>query len=169
MLATRQNGHIKTLQAQQAGDGSADGSGSENHVAHSPSLPCDGGRLPLRYVPLVPTPAELLDLSGRTIVVAGAGGGGIGTAVSGLLAAAGALVVGVDNRAEALDDFTAATNGVDGRPHPAVVGDMRDPATSNARSLLPGDELFGLVHVAGGMLSTPWIASPISDPLIFDD
>jgi 3-oxoacyl-[acyl-carrier protein] reductase len=69
-----------------------------------------------------------LDLSGRSIVVAGAGGGGIGTAVSGMLAAAGALVVGVDNRPEALDDFIAVTSKVDGREHPALVADLRQPA-----------------------------------------
>jgi NAD(P)-dependent dehydrogenase (short-subunit alcohol dehydrogenase family) len=117
----------------------------------------------------VPTPAELLDLSGRTIVVAGAGGGGIGTAVSGLLAAAGALVVGVDIRTEALDDFTAATTGVDGRPHPAVVGDMRDPADVERAIAAAGDGLYGLVHVAGGMLSSPWDRLTDLKPSDFDD
>jgi NAD(P)-dependent dehydrogenase (short-subunit alcohol dehydrogenase family) len=95
-------------------------------------------------------------MSGRTVVVAGAGGGGIGTAISGLLAAAGALVVGVDNQPDALDDFTAATTGVDSRPHPAIVGDMRKPEDVDRAVEAAGDAFHGLVHVAGGMLSTPW-------------
>ncbi len=117
----------------------------------------------------MPSPAALLDLSGRTVVVAGAGGGGIGTAVSGMLAAAGALVVGVDNRPEALDDFTAATTGVDHRPHPAVVADLRQPQDVERAVAAAGDELYGLVHVAGGMWSAQWAPLVDLDPAVFDD
>jgi 3-oxoacyl-[acyl-carrier protein] reductase len=108
-------------------------------------------------------------MSGRTIVVAGAGGGGIGTAISGMLAAAGALVVGVDNRAEALDDFSAATTGVDSRPHPAVVADLRSPQDVERAVAAAGDELFGLVHVAGGMSSAQWEPLVDLDLAVFDD
>jgi NAD(P)-dependent dehydrogenase (short-subunit alcohol dehydrogenase family) len=111
----------------------------------------------------------LLDLSGRTVVVAGAGGGGIGTSVSGMLAAAGALVVGVDNRPEALDDFSAVTTGVDNRAHSAVVADLRDPQDVERAVAAAGDELYGLVHVAGGMLSSPWERLVDLKPSDFDD
>ena len=108
-------------------------------------------------------------MSGRTVVVAGAGGGGIGTAVSGMLAAAGALVVGVDNRSEALDEFSAATTGVDNRPHPAVVADLRNAQDVERAVAAAGDELYGLVHVAGGMLSAPWDRLTDMDPAVFDE
>jgi NAD(P)-dependent dehydrogenase (short-subunit alcohol dehydrogenase family) len=111
----------------------------------------------------------LLDMSGRTIVVAGAGGGGIGTAISGMLAAAGASVVGVDISAGALDEFSAATTGVDSRPHPAVVGDMRNSQDVERAIAAAGEEFCGLVHVAGGMLSAPWDPLTELDPSVFDE
>ena len=46
---------------------------------------------------------ELPRLEGRKIVVSGAGGGGIGTAITRLLARAGATVIAVDAAAERLD------------------------------------------------------------------
>jgi 3-oxoacyl-[acyl-carrier protein] reductase len=122
-----------------------------------------------RYVPIVASHADHLDLSGRSIVVAGAGGGGIGTAVSGMLAAAGAMVVGVDNRAEALADFTAVTSAIDGREHPAVVADLRQPAEVERVIAAAGDSLFGLVHVAGGMGPQQWSGLMELDPAVFDE
>jgi 3-oxoacyl-[acyl-carrier protein] reductase len=111
-----------------------------------------------------------LDLTGRTVVVAGAGGGGIGTAVSGLLARAGASVVGVDNRAEALDDFRSAV-GAGG--HLALVADLRDrDAVEQAieqAAAVTGAPLHGLVHVAGGMGSAQWDDLMDMDPVVFDD
>lgn len=112
---------------------------------------------------------DLLDLSGRTVIVAGAGGGGIGTAVSGFLAGAGALVIGVDNRAEALADFSAATEAASGRTHPAVVADLREPEEVERLVIDAGDSLYGLVHVAGGMWPPQWAALMDMDPAVFDD
>lgn len=103
------------------------------------------------------------------MVVAGAGGGGIGTAISRLLAGAGALVVGVDNRPEALEEFTAATKDAAGRRHPAVVADLRDPAEIERVVSEAGDELYGLVHVAGGMWPQQWSGLIDMDPAVFDD
>ncbi len=97
--------------------------------------------------------------------MAGAGGGGIGTSISGLLAAAGATVVGVDNRAEALADFTAAA----GDAHPSVVADLRDPADVERAVAAAGDSLFGLVHVAGGMWPAQWSGLMDLEPAVFDD
>ena len=108
-----------------------------------------------------------LNLTGRTVIVAGAGGGGIGTAVSGMLAAAGATVIGVDNRVEALEDFTAATSGSEG--HQAVVADLRQTAEVERLVTDAGDSLYGLVHVAGGMWPPQWAGLMDMDPDVFDD
>jgi 3-oxoacyl-[acyl-carrier protein] reductase len=121
-----------------------------------------------RYVPVVPGHVDRLDLTGRSIVVAGAGGGGIGTAVSGMLASAGALVVGVDNRTEALEDFRAATSAVDGREHPALVADLRNPTEVERVVATAGDTFHGLVHVAGGMAPQQWSGLMDMDPEVFD-
>ncbi len=101
--------------------------------------------------------------------MAGAGGGGIGTAISGMLAAAGALVVGVDNRREALDAFSAVTSAADGREHPAVVADLRDPPDVAQAIAAAGDQLHGLVHVAGGMWPPQWSGVMDMDVAIFDE
>ena len=110
----------------------------------------------------------VLDLTGRSVVVAGAGGGGIGTAVSGMLATAGARVIGVDNRAEALDDFSSATSA-SGGDHPALVADLRRPADVERVVAEAGDSLYGLVHVAGGMWPPQWSGLMDMDPAVFDD
>lgn len=102
------------------------------------------------------------------MVVAGAGGGGIGTAVSRTLASAGALVVGVDNRAEALEEFTAATSQADGRTHPAVIADLREPAEVERAIRAAGDQFYGLVHIAGGMGPAQWSGLMDMDPAVFD-
>ena len=98
-----------------------------------------------------------LDLDGRVVVVAGAGGGGIGTAVCRCLAEAGAVIVALDIRREALDAVEAAVAGTPGRCR-CVVADVRDPvqvedAVAGADALGP---LHGLVHVAGGIRGEHW-------------
>lgn len=85
-----------------------------------------------------------------------------------MLAAAGALVIGVDNRVEALTDFTAVTSEVDGREHPALVADLREPADVERVVAAAGDELYGLVHVAGGMGPPQWSGLMDMDPEVFD-
>jgi len=103
-----------------------------------------------------------LDLDGRAVLVVGAGGGGIGTAVAGLVARAGAHVTGLDVRPEALDAFDAAVSGTPGT-HRRVVGDARseaDVAAAVAAAAGTGP-LHGLVHVAGGMGRDQW--APLVD------
>ena len=58
---------------------------------------------------------DLIDLSGRIVVVSGAGGGGIGTAVTALTARAGATVIAVSRRQDNLDEHVAplAEQGLD--------------------------------------------------------
>lgn len=99
--------------------------------------------------------SELLGLRGRRVVVAGAGGGGIGTAVCTMLEAAGAQVVGLDNNAERLAQTTEAMAAPE--RHVFTLCDVRDPAQV-ADALASGSSalgaLDGLAHVAGGIQST---------------
>jgi 3-oxoacyl-[acyl-carrier protein] reductase len=114
--------------------------------------------------------ADLLGLDGRVVVVAGAGGDGIGTGVCRLLAQAGASVVGLDNRPAALDAFRAATAGTAGA-HLAIEADVRDPSDTSAaveRAMQQGP-LHGLVHVAGGMRPAQWAPLLETDPAVWDE
>jgi NAD(P)-dependent dehydrogenase (short-subunit alcohol dehydrogenase family) len=109
------------------------------------------------------------DLSGRVVVVIGAGGGGIGTAIAGAIAHAGAAVVGVDVRPTALEPLEAALAGTPG-PHRSVVGDGRRPddveaALGTASELGP---LHGLVQVAGGQWPDQWSPLTALDPATWD-
>jgi 3-oxoacyl-[acyl-carrier protein] reductase len=101
---------------------------------------------------------ERLDLGGRVVVVAGAGGGGIGTAVCSTLADAGAVIAAVDNDPERL----GITEEAVGDRCAPIIADVREPgdvarAVTEAVALGP---LAGLVHVAGGLLGQ-W--APIVD------
>ena len=108
-------------------------------------------------------------LEGRSIIVMGAGGGGIGTAISRHLGAAGASIVAADIDAEKLalctDQLAAA--GID---HIGVLADGRDRAqvasvVDRACELAP---LRGSVQVAGGMWPPQWAPFASDDPA-FDD
>jgi len=108
-------------------------------------------------------------LEGRSIVVVGAGGGGIGTAISRHLGAAGATIVAVDIDAEKLamctDQLAAA-----GIAFEAMVADGRDrgqvqTVVDRAHELAP---LRGSVQVAGGMWPPQWAPFASDDPA-FDD
>jgi 3-oxoacyl-[acyl-carrier protein] reductase len=113
---------------------------------------------------------DRLGLAGRVVVVAGAGGGGIGTATCRLLAEAGVRVAGVDVRREALEQLEAALDGTAG-PHLHLVADVRRPdevagAVDAAAELGP---LHGLVHVAGGLWPHQWDSLLRLEPEVFDD
>ena len=88
------------------------------------------------------------DLDGRRIVVAGAGGGGIGTGICAGLTAAGASVVGLDVTDEGL---------AQAEPQCAVVRrcDVTDEAALDA-ALDEVGPVDGLVHVVGGMRGDVW-------------
>lgn len=102
-------------------------------------------------------------LAGRGIVVVGAGGGGIGTAIARLVASEGAFVTAVDRDEAALDQAMAAIESVGGRARRCVV----DAATAEgARELVEqagraGPQLHGLVNVVGGMQPSHW--APLLD------
>jgi NAD(P)-dependent dehydrogenase (short-subunit alcohol dehydrogenase family) len=115
---------------------------------------------PIAVPPRPATPADglpTLDLRGRVIVVVGAGGGGIGTAISTAVARAGGRVVAVDVRPEALEAAEAAWAGTPG-PHRAVVADARSDVEVETMFTAAAElgPLHGLVHVAGGMFPTQW-------------
>jgi 3-oxoacyl-[acyl-carrier protein] reductase len=112
---------------------------------------------------------EHLGLSGRTVVVAGAGGGGIGTAVCRVLVEAGAVVAAIDNDADRLAVSERAMDEAGGR-YRSVVADVRSSddvaaAVTEAATLGP---LHGLVHVVGGLFPDQWAALLETAPSTFD-
>jgi 3-oxoacyl-[acyl-carrier protein] reductase len=100
-----------------------------------------------------------ISLAGRTIVVAGAGGGGIGTAAARTLQAGGARVVGLD-----IDPERLARADVD----VARVADVRDPSSVEA-ALHDVGFVDGLVYVAGGLRVDQWAPTERLALETFDD
>ena len=98
-----------------------------------------------------------LDLGDRTVVVAGAGGDGIGTGVSALLVRSGATVLGLDVDRDALA-LTERALVDDAARFVPVVADVTDPqAVADALDRLDGlPPLLGQVHVVGGMPFADW-------------
>jgi NAD(P)-dependent dehydrogenase (short-subunit alcohol dehydrogenase family) len=98
-----------------------------------------------------------LGVADRTVVVAGAGGDGIGTGVSALLVGSGATVLGLDVDRDALALTERAVAGDAARFVP-VVADVTDAAAvDDALGALDGlPPLCGLVHVVGGMPFSDW-------------
>jgi NAD(P)-dependent dehydrogenase (short-subunit alcohol dehydrogenase family) len=112
-----------------------------------------------------------IDLTGRTVVIAGAGGAGIGTAcVTGVLQCGGD-VIALDNRAQALDALGDEIANYKGHFHLAHC-DLRDEdqvrdALSAAQSALA--PLYGVVTVAGGQRPTQWGPMATLDIERFDE
>jgi 3-oxoacyl-[acyl-carrier protein] reductase len=113
---------------------------------------------------------ERLGIEGRTFVVAGAGGGGIGTAVCRLLAEAGAVVAAIDVDRPQLVPAERAVAEAGGRIA-TFLADVRE-ADQVERAVKDATEmvgpLAGLVHVAGGLLNR-WGSVLASDPTEFED
>lgn len=110
---------------------------------------------------------ERLSLAGRSVVVAGAGGGGIGTAVCRFLAEAGSTVVAWDRDAARLEVTERAVRDVNG-PHQFAVLDVRD-ADAVAGAVRAAGPLYGLVHVAGGLRPDQWAPLLEVTPEDFDE
>ncbi len=110
---------------------------------------------------------ERLGLDGRMVVVAGAGGGGIGTAICRMLAEAGAVLLALDIDAAQLTVAEAAMDEVGGRYETAVV-DVRDADALDATIRAATGPLHGLVHVAGGF-HDQWAPLLSTDPDVFRD
>jgi 3-oxoacyl-[acyl-carrier protein] reductase len=106
---------------------------------------------------------DLLDLSGRIVVVSGAGGGGIGTTVTRMAAEAGATVVAVSRSKDNLDTHVAPLT----QQGLSVIPVSADAATDEGietvldavRHVAETTEarLHGLVNVAGGAAPATWM------------
>jgi NAD(P)-dependent dehydrogenase (short-subunit alcohol dehydrogenase family) len=100
-----------------------------------------------------------LGLGGRVVIVAGAGGGGIGTAVTSMAARAGATVIAVSRSAENLDKHVAplAAEGLPVVPVAADVGADEGIACVMEQAGRTKGDLYGLVNVAGGAAPATWM------------
>jgi NAD(P)-dependent dehydrogenase (short-subunit alcohol dehydrogenase family) len=113
-----------------------------------------------------------IDLNRRAYLVAGAGGGGIGTAICAMLAEAGATVVAVD-KTEIGRDIAAKALAPFGDSHLVLDADLTDVAAVEAmlaEASSRAGAICGAVNVVGGMLLHHWTA--LTDPLApeaFDD
>src|SRR5581483_11276082 len=95
---------------------------------------------------------KLIDLDRRVILVAGAGGGGIGTAICTILAEANATVIGVDKTELGCSTAADALKPY-GSQHRVLVCDLMDPAavdTMLAETASAGP-IRGAANVVGGM------------------
>lgn len=101
---------------------------------------------------------NLLQLDSRIVVVAGAGGGGLGTTVTRLAAEAGATVIGVSRRQSNLDQYLGPmiAEGLKVIPVAAdLETDAGIAATMEKVRQTPG-QLYGLVSVIGGGAPATW-------------
>jgi NAD(P)-dependent dehydrogenase (short-subunit alcohol dehydrogenase family) len=99
-----------------------------------------------------------LGLLERSVIVVGAGGGGIGTAICAALAGAGARVVAVDRDPGRLAEAEAAVAAAGGECS-GVVADAGDRAQVDAfvaRAREAAGPVFGLVNVVGGLPRERW-------------
>ena len=103
--------------------------------------------------------ADLLSLDGRIVVVSGAGGGGIGTTVTELVARAGATVVAVSRSADNLDEHIGPLVA-EGLPIVPVAADAStDEGIATALDAVrrADGRAYGLVNVAGGAAPSTWM------------
>ena len=112
---------------------------------------------------------DIWGIEGKSVVIVGAGGGGIGTAVCRHLGRAGARIVAVDIDADKLAVCTDELLEI-GVEHVGLIADGRDrgalsPVVEAACDL---GALHGCVQVAGGMWLPQW-APFASDDVFFDD
>ncbi|MFI1464217.1 SDR family NAD(P)-dependent oxidoreductase [Nocardia carnea] len=102
---------------------------------------------------------EFFGLDGRVVIVSGAGGGGIGTAVTRLVAQAGATVLGVSRGAENLAKHVEplASEGLNVVPVQADAATDEGVATVLEAARKAEGDLYGLVNIAGGAAPTTWM------------
>lgn len=100
-----------------------------------------------------------LSLDGRVVIVSGAGGGGIGTAVTTMAAEAGATVIAVSRSKTNLDEHIGPLEQR-GLPVIPVSADMATDdgiASVMAQVRRTDGALYGLVNVAGGAAPATWM------------
>ncbi|AZG45113.1 SDR family NAD(P)-dependent oxidoreductase [Gordonia insulae] len=98
-------------------------------------------------------------LSGRIVIVSGAAGGGIGTTVTRMVAAAGATVIAVSRSKENLDTHISplVAEGLSVIPVSADASIDEGIATVMDQVAVTDGTLYGLVNVAGGAAPTTWM------------
>lgn len=103
--------------------------------------------------------ANPLSLERRVVVVSGAGGGGIGTAVTRQVAEAGATVIAVSRSQDNLDAHVAplARRGLPVMPVAADAATDDGIATVLDAARRADGFLYGLVNVAGGAAPSTWM------------
>ena len=99
-----------------------------------------------------------LSLSGRGVIIVGAGGGGIGTAIARLVASEGAFVTAVDRDQTALDQAMAAIESAGGKGQRCLIDATRAEGAHEIMALASrgGPSPHGLVNVVGGLPVTRW-------------
>ncbi|MGA8545488.1 MAG: SDR family oxidoreductase [Mycobacterium sp.] len=104
---------------------------------------------------------NLLNLDHRVVVVAGAGGGGIGTTVTRMAAEAGATVIAVSRCSGNLDDHVGPLieAGLSIVPVAADVSTDDGVAAAMEQATRADGDLHGLVNVAGGAAPSTWMPS----------
>jgi NAD(P)-dependent dehydrogenase (short-subunit alcohol dehydrogenase family) len=102
---------------------------------------------------------DFLGLDGRVVIVSGAGGGGIGTTVTRMVAQAGATVIAVSRSKENLDTHVAplAEEGLNILPVAADASTDEGIATALEHARKADGDLHGLVNVAGGAAPATWM------------
>jgi 3-oxoacyl-[acyl-carrier protein] reductase len=102
---------------------------------------------------------DLLGLTGRMVVVSGAGGGGIGTTVTRMAAEAGATVIAVSRSKANLDEHVAplAEQGLSVVPVSADASTDEGIATVMDHVRRIDGVLYGLVNIAGGAAPSTWM------------
>jgi NAD(P)-dependent dehydrogenase (short-subunit alcohol dehydrogenase family) len=112
-----------------------------------------------------------IDLSGKIALVCGAGGGGLGSAVSRILAQAGANLIAVDQSQEFVDETRAEVTGM-GVKCETIVANLMD---RDVAAGLVGDALARagridiVVNVAGGTRFNQWKPIEETSDEIFRD
>jgi NAD(P)-dependent dehydrogenase (short-subunit alcohol dehydrogenase family) len=103
--------------------------------------------------------SDLLKLDGRTVIVAGAAGGGIGTTVTSMVARAGATVIAVSRSRANLDRHIAplVAQGLSIVPVAADVSTDEGVAATLEQARRTKGDLYGLVNVAGGAATSTWM------------
>jgi NAD(P)-dependent dehydrogenase (short-subunit alcohol dehydrogenase family) len=102
---------------------------------------------------------DFFGLRGRIVIVSGAGGGGIGTAVTRMAARAGATVLAVSRSRENLARYVEplAAEGLSVIPVAADAATEEGVATVLAAARETEGRLYGLVNVAGGAAPSTWM------------
>ena len=113
---------------------------------------------------------DRLGLAGSTVVVAGAGGGGIGTGVCRMLVEAGVIVAALDQHSDNLAISEQAMDELGGSYESFTV-DVRDSAAVDEVVAQVAQEgpVHGLVHVAGGLMSHQFGPILETESTTFDD